>query len=92
MSIENLTIITGSPEKAAAKAQAYLDAHPNATVLGTSVTMTRGKPAEDKEAEPADESKAKAKDKPATESKAKAKDEPATEVPVVAITLGRVFA
>ena len=89
--IEHLAIITGSPEKAAAKAQAYLTEHPNATVLGTAVTMKRGKPIEDPES--AKESK------PATKQAA---NSPATaavlrcieygpDVPVVAITLGRVF-
>ena len=91
--IEHLKIITGSPEKAAEKAQAYLTEHPNATVLGTAVTMKRGKPLEDKDAEPAKDAK------PATKQAANALPAAAVlrsveygpDVPVVAITLGRLF-
>lgn len=89
MHIENLTIITGSPKKAAAKAQEFLNAHPNATILGTALTHKRGEPVEPKEAEPAKESKAKDKDEPAAAILRSVEYTP--DIPVMAITLGHVF-
>lgn len=76
--IEELTIITGSPKKAAAQAQEFLNAHPNAQILGTALTIKRGVRLPPKEAETAKDSKAK--------------DAVETDLPFVAITLGHVFA
>lgn len=91
--LEDITIVTGSPKKAAAKAQEYLNSHPNAKILSTAATYKRGELITQEEAPAKEEASAKdPKSKADTAIAATLQSvEYGPDVLVIAITLGKEF-
>jgi hypothetical protein len=105
MNIENLQILTGTPDKVEKKAEAYFAKHTNARILGTALSVHRAPKAvkEEKDAKPAKPAAKKAAknaaNSPKEDDKAAEAEAPAAvlvevemeDVTTVSITIARVW-